>query len=171
MPTRRYTTNSRATADVKAQIAQDTGDRKDMTLVAIAHANEHLAGARIGQLVVNRQLCLGICLGIALGDTHDLARRLHLGPQDNVGSRETAPGHNGFLHAEAVQLALVARQAQARDGIARHDARRALGQRHAGGLGDKRHGTAAPMLAGEELRFTGREVYGQNVIDTYHRIG
>ena len=117
-----------------------------MTLVAVAHADEHLAAARIGQFVVDRQLRLGICLGIALGDTHDLARRLHLGPQDNVSARETTPGHNGFLHAEPVQLALVARQAQARDGIARHDTRRALGQRHAGGLGDKRHGTAGARV-------------------------
>ena len=133
-------------ADIKAQVAQDTRDRKDMTLVAVAHADEHLAGARVGQLVVDRQLRLGVCLGIALGDTHDLARRLHLGPQDNVGARETAPGHNGFLHAEPVQLTLIARQAQARDGIARHDTRRALGQRHAGGLGDKRHGTAGTRV-------------------------
>jgi len=133
-------------ADVKAQIAQDTGDRKDMALVAVAHANEHLAATRVGQLVVDRQLRLGVCLGIALGDTHDLARRLHLGPQDDVGARETAPGHNGFLHAEPVQLTLIARQAQARDGIARHDTRRALGQRHAGGLGDKRHGTAGTRV-------------------------
>ena len=118
-----------------------------MALVAVAHANEHLAAARVGQLVVNRQLRLGICLGIALGDTHDLARRLHLGPQDNVGSRETTPGHNGFLHAEPVQLTLVARQAQARDGIARHDTRRALGQRHAGGLGNERHGTAGTRVS------------------------
>ena len=117
-----------------------------MALVAVAHANEYLAAARIGQLVVNRQLRLGVCLGIALGDTHDLARRLHLGPQDNVGSRETAPGHDSFLHAEPVQLTLVARQAQARDGIARHDTRRALGQRHAGGLGDERHGTAGTRV-------------------------
>ena len=129
-------------ADVKAQVAQDAGDRKDMALVAVAHADEHLPAARVGQLVVNRQLRLGVCLGIALGNAHDLARRLHLGPQDNVGTRETAPGHNGFLHAEPIELTLVARQAQARDGIAGHDARRALGQRHAGGLGDKRHGTA-----------------------------
>ena len=117
-----------------------------MTLVAVAHADEHLAGARVGQLVVNRQLRLGVCLGIALGDTHNLARRLHLGTQDNVGARETTPGHNGFLHAEPVQLTLVARQAQAGDGIARHDTRRALGQRHAGGLGDKRHGTAGTRV-------------------------
>ena len=129
-------------ADIKAQVTQDTRDRKDVALVAVAHANEHLAAARVGQLVVNRQLRLGVCLGIALGNTHDLARRLHLGPQDNVGARETAPGHNGFLHAEPIQLTLVARQAQARDGIACHDTRRALGQRHAGGLGDKRHGAA-----------------------------
>ena len=129
-------------ADVKAQVTQDTRDRKDVALVAVAHTDEHLAGTRVGQLVVNRQLRLGVCLGIALGDTHDLARRLHLGPQDNVGTRETAPGHNGFLHAEPIELTLVARQAQARDGIARHDTRRALGQRHAGGLGNKRHGTA-----------------------------
>ena len=113
-----------------------------MTLVAIAHADEHLAAAGIGQLVVNSQLRLGVCLGIALGNAHDLARRLHLGPQDNVGTGETAPGHNGFLHAEPIELALVARQAQTRDGVTGHDARRALGQRHAGGLGDKRHGTA-----------------------------
>ena len=117
-----------------------------MALVAVAHANEHLAAARVRQLVVNRQLRLGICLGIALGDTHDLARRLHLGPQDDVGARETAPGHNGFLHAEPVQLTLIARQAQARDGIARHDTRRALGQRHAGSLGDERHGTAGTRI-------------------------
>ena len=117
-----------------------------MALVSVAHANEHLAAAGIGQLVVDRQLRLGVCLGIALGDAHDLARRLHLGPQDNVGARETAPGHNGFLHAEPVQLTLVARQAQARDGIARHDTRRALGQRHAGSLGDKRHGTACARV-------------------------
>ena len=113
-----------------------------MTLVAVAHADEHFAGAGVGQLVVDRQLRLGVRLGIALGDAHDLACRLHLGPQDNVGTGETAPGHDGFLHAEPVQLTLVARQAQARDGIARHDTRRALGQRHAGGLGDKRHGAA-----------------------------
>ena len=133
-------------ADVKAQVAQDAGDRKDMALITIAHADEHLAATRVGQLVVNRQLRLGVCLRIALGDTHDLARRLHLGPQDNVGARETAPGHNGFLHAEPVQLTLVARQAQACDGIARHDTRRALGQRHAGGLGDKRHGAAGTRV-------------------------
>ena len=134
-------------ADVKAQVAQDTRDRKDVALVAVAHADEYLAGARVGQPVVDRQLRLGVCLGIALSDTHDLARRLHLGPQDDVGARETTPGHNGFLHAEPVQLTFVARQAQARDGIACHDARRAFGQRHAGGLGDKRHGTAARGLA------------------------
>ena len=133
-------------ADVKAQVTQDTRDRKDVALVAVAHADEYLAGARVGQPVVDRQLRLGVCLGIALSDTHDLARRLHLGPQDNVGARETAPGHNGFLHAEPVQLTLIARQAQARDGIARHDTRRALGQRHAGGLGDKRHGTAGTRV-------------------------
>ena len=133
-------------ADIKAQVAQDTSDRKDMALVAVAYADEHLAAARIGQLVVNRQLRLGICLGIALGDTHDLARRLHLGPQNNVGPRETAPGHNGFLHAEPIELTLVARQTQAGDGITRHDTRRALGQRHAGGLGDKRHGTAGTRV-------------------------
>ena len=113
-----------------------------MTLVAVAHADEHLAAAGIGQLVVDRQLRLGVRLGIALGNTHDLARRLHLGPQDDVGAGETAPGHNGFLHAEPIELTLVARQTQASDRIARHDTRRALGQRHAGGLGDKRHGTA-----------------------------
>ena len=129
-------------ADVKAQVAQDTRDRKNMALVAVAHADEHLAAAGIGQLVIDRQLRLGVCLGIALGDTHDLARRLHLGPQDNVGTRETAPGHNGLLHAEPIELTLVARQAQARNGVTGHDTRRALGQRHAGGLGDKRHGTA-----------------------------
>ena len=133
-------------ADIKAQVAQDTGDRKDMTLVAVAHANEHLTGARVGQLVVNRQLRLGVCLGIALGDTHNLARRLHLGTQDNVGARETTPGHNGFLHAEPVQLTLVARQAQARDGIARHDTCGTLGERHAGGLGDKRHSAAGTRV-------------------------
>ena len=133
-------------ADVKAQVAQDAGDRKDMALVAVAHTDEHLAGARVGQLVVDRQLRLGVCLGIALGDTHDLARRLHLGPQDDVGARETTPGHDGFLHAEPVQLTFVARQAQARDGIACHDARRAFGQRHTGGLGDKRHGTAGARV-------------------------
>ena len=133
-------------ADVKAQVAQDTRDRKDVTLVAVAHADEHLAAAGVGQLVVNRQLRLGVCLGIALGNAHDLARRLHLGPQDNVGTRETAPGHNGFLHAEPIELTLVARQAQARDRIAGHDARRALGQRHTGGLGDKRHGTAGTRV-------------------------
>ena len=132
--------------DIKAQVAQDTRDRKDVTLVAVAHANEYFAGAGVGQLVVDRQLRLGVCLGIALGDTHDLARRLHLGPQDNVGSRETAPGHNGFLHAEPVKLTLVARQAQARDGIARHDTCRALGQRHTGGLGDKRHGATRARI-------------------------
>ena len=133
-------------ADIKAQVAKDTRDRKDVALVAIAHANEHLAGARVGQLVVDRQLRLGVCLGIALGDTHDLARRLHLGTQDNVGARETTPGHNGFLHAEPIELTLVARQAQAGDGIARHDTRRTLGQRHAGGLGDKRHGAAGTRV-------------------------
>ena len=128
--------------NVKAQVAQDARNRKDMTLVAVAHADEHLAAARIGQLVVDRQLRLGVCLGIALGDTHDLAGRLHLGPQDNVGTGETTPGHNGFLHAEPIELTLVARQAQARNGVTGHDTCRALGQRHAGGLGDKRHGTA-----------------------------
>ena len=133
-------------ADVKAQVAQDTGDRKDVTLVAVTHADEHLAAAGIGQLVVNCQLRLGVRLGIALGDTHDLARRLHLGPQNDVGTGETTPGHNGFLHAEPIELALVARQAQARDGIAGHDARRALGQRHASGLGNKRHGTAGTRV-------------------------
>ena len=133
-------------ADVKAQVAQDTRDRKDVALVAVAHADEHLAAAGIGQLVIDRQLRLGVCLGIALGDTHDLTCRLHLRSQDDVGTGETAPGHNGFLHAEPIELALVARQTQARDRIACHDARRALGQRHAGGLGDKRHGTAGTRV-------------------------
>ena len=117
-----------------------------MTLVAVAHADEHLTGARVRQLVVDRQLRLGVCLGIALGDTHDLARRLHLGPQDNVGTGETTPGHNGFLHAEPIELTLVARQAQAGDGIARHDTCGTLGERHTGGLGDKRHGAAGTRV-------------------------
>ena len=133
-------------ADVKAQVTQDTRDRKDVALVAVAHADEYLAGARVGQLVVDRQLRLGVCLGIALGDTHDLACRLHLGPQDNVGTGETTPGHDGFLHAEPVKLTLVARQAQARDGIARHDTCGTLGERHTGGFGDKRHGTACARV-------------------------
>ena len=96
-----------------------------MALVAVAHRDEHAAVLRRGQLVVDGELRLGVCLRVALRNAHDLARGFHLGPQDDLGAREAAPGHDGLLHAEVVQTAFVARQTQLSDVRTRHDARRA----------------------------------------------
>ena len=135
--TAQHTRRTLCAHDIEAQIAQDTRDREDMALVTIAHRDKDFSLTWIGHVVVDSELRLGIRLGIALGDTHHLARRLHLGPQDNLGSREATPRHNRFLHAEPIQATTIARQMKVGDLLPRHDACGALGKRHTSGLGDK----------------------------------
>ena len=113
-----------------------------MALVAVAHRDKDLAVLRRGQAVVDSQLRLGVCLRVAARNAHDLARGLHLRTKHNLGAGEAAPGHDGFLHAEPVHIALIRRQVEICDLLARHNARGGLGQRHAGSLGDKGHRAA-----------------------------
>ena len=83
---------------------------------------------------------------------------------------DTVPGQiAGWLHGQGVQSLMVEGGAETLKGFLRAGLFDEIRVETAPVVVDG--GKAAPMLAGEELRFTGREVYGQNVIDTYHRIG
>lgn len=65
-------------------------DRRDVALVAIVHRDEHFPAPR--RLVVDRELGLGKrCREIAC-DAHDLASRLHLGAEHDVGARKRPNG-------------------------------------------------------------------------------
>ena len=85
-------------------------DRRDVALVAIVHRDEHFPAPR--RLVINRELGLGErCREIACY-AHDLASRFHLRAEHDIGAGETAERHDGFLHAEVVERAVVGGKVQ-----------------------------------------------------------
>ena len=62
------------------------GHEDDVAPHAVAHADEHRAGA--GQVVPCRLLRLCKCKSEILVEPHDLAGRFHFRPEDDVGARE-----------------------------------------------------------------------------------
>ena len=132
---------------LEAQMAKVAGQRDNLTLVLVADADEHRATG--GQRIVDGKRGLGVGNRVVAADAHHLAGRLHLRPEDGVGAREAAKGHDGLLDAEVAQLAVVRRQAQLGDARPGHNPRRAFRQRHTAGLGRERHGAAG---AGVDLQ-------------------
>ena len=93
--------------DAKAQTRDVASDGHDGALVAVAHADEHRAA--LGQRVADGQLRLRERRREVARDAHDLAGGLHLGAEHRVGAGEAAEGHDGFLHAEMLEPAVVGR--------------------------------------------------------------
>ena len=100
------------------------GDRRDVALVAIVHRDEYFPTPR--RLVVDRELGLSECCGEVARDAHDLTGRFHLGAEHDVGAREAAERHDGFLHAEVIELAVVGGKVQIGELLPCHDAGRDL---------------------------------------------
>ena len=85
-------------------------------------------------------------------------------------SYDAVPGQiAAWLHEEGVQSLMVEGGAETLKGFLRAGLFDEIRVETAPVVVDG--GTAAPTLTDGKLRFAGREVYGQNVVDTYHRIG
>ena len=112
-----------------------------MVLEAVGNAQEYLAVA--GQYGAGRQLALGEGDGKAFADAHHFAGGLHFRAQHDVDAGKLDEGENGFLDGDVAgdrlaEIALVG-QRHADHYLGGH-----LGERHARGLGDERHGAARP---------------------------
>ena len=80
---------------MEAETRDVARDGHDAALVAVADAHEHRSA--LGKLVADGKLGLGERAREVLRNAHDLARRLHLGPEDGIGAREAPEGHDGLL--------------------------------------------------------------------------
>ena len=130
--------------DVVAQVCDRKRDRRDRALVAVADRDEH--GAVAGHLVLDGLAGLGVRLREGRRDAHDLAGRLHLGPEHGVCAREARPGHDGLLHGVVAAVPRLVGEPEACDLLASHDLGGRAGQAHAGGLGREGHGPACARV-------------------------
>ena len=123
-------------ADAEAQINELPDGRQYALLVGILDRDEDSPGE--GHAHSGTQLALGKGNVVAFVDAHYLARRAHLGTQENVDAGEPVEGKNRFLYSHVLKF--LGLQLEALQSLACHDARRYLGNRLADHLGDERHG-------------------------------
>ena len=119
-------------------------DGNDVALLAVADRDEDLSGR--GQRIVDGELRLGIGARKVAGDTHDLTRRLHLGPEHGLGTREAPEGHDGLLAGVVAHVLVTHGQAEIGNALACHDAHRILCQRHARRLAHEGHGATRARI-------------------------
>ena len=129
---------------VEAQAHDLTRDGDDGPLIAVAYADEHVAAD--GQLIADGQLRLGVGAREVVADAHDLASGFHFRAEHGVSSGEASEGHHGLLDAEVLQATIVGRQRERGYLLPRHDARRGLRKRHAGGLAGEGNGAACTRV-------------------------
>src|SRR5712691_11025628 len=132
----------------EAHLRQPLGDLEHRALVPVLHGEEHLAGG--GQGRVGRDLRLDVGLAEIAIDAHDLARGFHFGAEEDVDPGELDEREDGLLDREVGDLALL-REAELPQRSPQHDLGGELGQGHADGLGDERHGARGARVHLEDV--------------------
>src|ERR1700676_2102860 len=122
--------------DIEAASDQHLGEQHRARLVAVAHADE--AQPARGQDHARCRLRFRIRLAEGVAGAHDFAGRFHLGTQNGIRLRKLDEGEHRLLHRKVRRDALDG-LALACQRLARHDPRRHLGERYAGGFGNEGH--------------------------------
>ena len=143
----RYSAVPRVATIDEVQLLEAAGHHDARRLVPVGQRQEDRAVG--GQRGAGRRLRLHEGQPEALVDAHHLAGRAHLRAERGVDLGEAVERQHRLLHRDVPagggrsQQALLAQTGQRG---AHHDARRHLGQRHAGGLGHERHRAAGARI-------------------------
>src|SRR5271166_69579 len=135
-------------SDFEAALDEHASERHRGRFVSIPDADEAKSARRQYDARGGLRLCIGFAEGVP--GPHDLARGLHFRPEDRIGLGKLDERKHRLFDRKVRRYALHGAPLHCQ-GLARHYAGRDLGERHAGRLGDERHGARGARIDFEDI--------------------